>query len=103
VVESDGASQLIDTFFDSGLFDRFVARLLSSDGLWRLVDEVAASPSVRAAVSQQGLGFADQVGDAVRVRSRKGDRRIERAADRLRRRHAAESPQVPTDLDGPTS
>ena len=99
VVRSEGATQLIDTFFDSGLFDRFVDRLLSSDGLWRLVDEIAASPSVRAAVSQQGLGFADQVGDAVRARSRKGDRRLERAADRLMRRHPAESPQIPTQGD----
>ena len=102
VVESEGATQLIDTFFDSGLFDRFVDRLLSSDGLWRLVDEIAASPTVRAALSQQGLGFADQVGEAVRARSRKGDRRLERAADRLMRRHPTESPQIPTrgDEDG---
>ena len=76
-------TQLIDTFFDSGLFDRLVDRLLSSDGLWRFIDEIAASPAVRAAVSQQGLGFADQVGEAVRARSRKADRRLERAADRL--------------------
>ena len=99
VVGSEGATQLIDTFFDSGLFDRFVDRLLSSDGLWRLVDEIAASPTVRAAVSQQGLGFADQVGEAVRARSRKGDRRLERAADRLMRRHPTESPQIPTQGD----
>jgi hypothetical protein len=47
VVESDGATQLIDTFFDSGLFDRFIACLLSSDGLVRLVDEIAASATGR--------------------------------------------------------
>ena len=99
VVGSEGATQLIDTFFDSGLFDRFVDRLLSSDGLWRLVDEIAASPTVRAALSQQGLGFADQVGDAVRARSRKGDRRLERAADRLMGRPPAESPQIPMQGD----
>jgi hypothetical protein len=99
VVQSEGAQQLIDTFFESGLFDRFVDRLLSSDGLWRLVDEIAASPAVRAAVSQQGLGFADQVGEAVRARSRKADRRLERAADRLRRRHSTESQQIPTQGD----
>jgi hypothetical protein len=93
VVGSEGATQLIDTFFDSGLFDRFADRLLASDGLWRLVDEIAASPTVRAALSQQGLGFADQVGDALRARSRKGDRRLERAADRLMGRHPTESPQ----------
>ena len=99
VVGGEGATQLIDTFFDSGLFDRFVDRLLSSDGLWRLVDEIAASPTVTAAVSQQGLGFADQVGEAVRARSRKGDRRLERAADRLIRRNPTESPQIPTQGD----
>jgi hypothetical protein len=99
VVGSEGATQLIDTFFDSGLFDRFVDRLLSSDGLYRLVDEIAASPTVRAAISQQGLGFAEQVGEAVRARSRKGDRRLERAADRLIRRHPAESPQIRTQGD----
>jgi hypothetical protein len=96
LVESDGATQLVDTFFDSGLFDRIVDRLLSSDGLWRLIDEVAASPSVRAALSQQGLGFADQVGESVRTRSRKADRRLERAAERLLRRHPTESLQMPT-------
>ena len=99
---SEGTAQLIDRFFDSGLFDRFVDRLLSSDGLWRLVDEIAASPAVRAAVSQQGLGFADQVGESVRARSRKGDRRLERAAERLIGRHPPESLQIPTpgDEDG---
>ncbi len=99
VVESDGATQLIDTFFESGLFDRFVDRLLASDGLWRLVDQIAASPTVRAAVSQQGLGFADQVGDAVRARSRRGDRRLERAADHLRRREPTGSQEIPTQGD----
>ena len=105
VVRSEGATQLIDTFFDSGLFDRFIDRLLASDGLWRLVDVIAASPTVRAALSQQGLGFADQVGDAVRARSRKGDRRLERAAERLRNRHATESREPPTlgDEDGHAS
>ncbi len=100
VVRSEGATELIDTFFDSRLFDRFVDRLLASDGLWRLVDQIAASPTVRAALSQQGLGFADQVGDAVRARSRKGDRRLERAADRLIRRHPPESLQTPTQGHG---
>ncbi len=96
VVASEGATQLVDTFFDSRLFDRVVDRLLSSDGMWRLIDVVAASPAVSAAVSQQGLGFADQVGEAVRERSRKGDRRLERVAERLVRGHPAESPQTRT-------
>ena len=96
MIRSEGATQLIDTFFDSGLFDRVVDRLLVSDGLWRLIDEIASSPAVRAAVSQQGLGFADQLGDVVRERSRKGDRRLERVADRLMRRDRTGSRQTPT-------
>ncbi len=105
VVRNEGATQLIDTFFDCGLFDRLVDRLLSSDGLWRLVDEIAASPTTSAALSQQGLGHADQVGESARARSPKGDRRLERAADRLRRHHPIESPQIPTqgDEDGQAS
>jgi hypothetical protein len=99
VIKSDGAAQMIDTFFESGLFDRLVDRLLASDGLWRIVDEVASSPAVMAALSQQGLGFADQVGEAVRSRSRRADRRLERAAQRLAGRHPAGSGQTPTQGD----
>lgn len=100
VLRSEGVTELIDTFFDSGLFDHLLDRLLESDGLWRMIDVIAASPAVRAAVSQQGLGFADQVGEAVRRRSRRADRRLERAADRLSRRHPTESRPMQGDGDG---
>jgi hypothetical protein len=83
VLDSDGAKVLVDTFFDSGLFERFVDRLLDSDALWHLVDVIAGSPAVTAAISQQGLGFADQVGTEVRSRSRKADDWLERRARRL--------------------
>jgi hypothetical protein len=82
-LESDGAHQLVDTLFASGLIDRFLEQLLASEGLWHLIDEIAASPAVTAAISQQGLGFADEVGDQVRSRSRKADDWMERAARRL--------------------
>ncbi len=107
-LESDGATQLIDSLFDSGLIDRFLAglvdsgtldrffdRLLTSEGLWNLIDEIAASPAVTAAISQQGLGFADQVGDQVRDRSRKADDWMERAARRLIGRQARALPAEP--------
>ena len=68
-LQSDGAKGLIDCFFDSGLFDHFIERLLASESLWHLVDEVAASPAVTAAISHQGLGFADQVGNELRSHS----------------------------------
>jgi hypothetical protein len=81
--ESDGGKQLVADFFDSGLLDEFVDRLLASSALWRLVDEIAASPAVTAAVTQQGLGFVDQVGEDIRGRSRRADDRLERLAHRL--------------------
>jgi hypothetical protein len=95
-VQGNAARRLIDELFDSGLIDqfldrlfasgaldRFLLRLLASDALWQLIDEIAASPAVTAAISQQGLGFADQVGEEVRDRSRKADDWVERAARRL--------------------
>jgi hypothetical protein len=90
--DSEAAQRLIDGFFDSGLFDRIAERLLASDGLWHLIDEIAASPAVTAAISQQGLSFADQIGDEVRSRSRSADDWLERAAHRVvraRERRAA--------------
>lgn len=88
VLESDGAKTLIDSFFESALFERFIERLSGSDALWRLVDEIVQSPAVTAAISQQGLGFADQVGAEVRGRSRKADDWLERFAQRLIHRRA---------------
>jgi hypothetical protein len=95
ILDSAGAKRLIDTFFDSGLLDYFLERLIQSDALWRLVDEIAASPTVTAAISQQGLGFADEVGEEVRARSRKADDWLERAARRLIRRDPSPAPPPP--------
>lgn len=85
-LESDGAKRLVDGLFDSGLVDRLLERLETSDALWHLIDVIAASPTVTAAISQQGLGFADQVGEAARQRSRNADDWLERSAHRLLRR-----------------
>lgn len=94
-LESDGAAKLVDSLFDSGLIDRLFERLLESDALWHLIDEIAASPAVTAAISQQGLGFADEIGDQVRSRSRKADDWMERAARRLVGRKPAALPAEP--------
>lgn len=85
VLDSDGAKKLVDVFFESGLFDRLVDGLLASDGLWYLVDQISASPAVRAAIAQQGLGFADQVGGVVRRRARRADDSLGRIAERVAR------------------
>jgi hypothetical protein len=96
-ISSEAANRLVDSFFDSGMFDRLVERLLESEGLWHLIDEVAQSPAVMAAVSQQGLTFADQVGDQMRDRSRRADDWLERGAWRIIHRRNRRAP----DMAGP--
>ena len=98
---SDGAKQLITAFFESGLFDQLAGALVASDALWELVDRIADSPAVTAAISQQGLGFADQVGDEFRNRSRRADDLLERTARRLTRRRPVQAP--PSDGHDPTA
>ena len=83
LLESDGTKLLVDAVFDSGLFEHLVDRLLASDALWYLVDEIAGSPTVTAAISQQGLGFADQLGAVARRGSHRADDWLERSARRL--------------------
>jgi hypothetical protein len=73
-----------------------VERLLESEELWVLVDEIARSPAVTQAITQQSLGFADQVAGGVRERSRDADGMLERAARRIvRRRQRMPDPQGP--------
>ena len=87
--------RVIDRLFDSGAIDHLFERLLASDALWDLIDVIAASPAVTAAISQQGLGFADQVGEQVRGRSRRADDWVERAARRLMHRPPRAVPPEP--------
>jgi hypothetical protein len=96
VIDSPAAERFVERLIDSQLFDRAVVRLLESEELWLLVDEVAQSPSVTDAIGRQGIGFADQVAGAVRVRSRNADERLELAVRRLvrrRRRVGSSSPK----------
>ncbi|HTX31120.1 MAG TPA: hypothetical protein VMD09_07030 [Solirubrobacteraceae bacterium] len=83
VGDSPTTRRLIKAFFETGIFDEVITQLLESPALWRLVDEVAASPAVRAAVMHQSRGFADLIAEQVRSRSRNADDRIEDAARRL--------------------
>lgn len=71
---------------DSPAMDRLVARLLESEELWLVVDEIAQSPAVTEAITRQSVSFADQVAGQVRDRSRSADARLERAARRVLRR-----------------
>jgi hypothetical protein len=93
-LESPGMERLVTRVVGSRLVeetivrivDETVARLPEREALWTLIDEIARSDSVTDAIGQQGLGFADQVADDVRERSRHADARLERVARRLLRR-----------------
>jgi len=77
------------------LVDETAARLPESQALWTLIDEVAQSPAVTDAITQQGLGLADEVAGEVRDRSRAADAWLERAARRVLRRRTTPEPSVP--------
>jgi hypothetical protein len=94
-LESPAMERIVARAIDSRLVDEAVARLLESEDLWVVVEEIAQSPAVTDAITQQSMGFADQVADGVRTRSRNADAWLERAARRaLRRRPAALPPEV---------
>jgi len=76
--------------------DDAIARLRDSPAMWALIDEIAQSPSVTEAITAQGYGFADQVGDDIRERSRHADARLERLAWRLLRRRSPPGGAAPS-------
>jgi hypothetical protein len=91
-LDSSAMERLVARAMDSRLVDETVARLLESEDLWLLVEEIAQSPAVTDAITQQSLGFADQVADNFRERSRSADAWLERAAHRALRRPPPEPP-----------
>jgi hypothetical protein len=90
VLESAAAERLVARVIDSKLLDEVVRRLLESEDLWVLVEEIARSPAVSEAITRQSVGFADQVAGGVRTRSRSADAWLERAARRAVRRPATD-------------
>jgi hypothetical protein len=84
-VDSPATERLVTRVFESRLLDQIVTRLLESEELWLAVDEIARSPAVTEAITQQSLGFADQVAAGVRQGSIGADAWLERAARRVRR------------------
>ena len=93
VLEDQATERLVAQVLDSRLLDESVKRVLASEELWLVVDEIARSPAVTSAISQQGMGFADQVVEEVGVRTRRADAWLERAARRMLNRTA--SPATP--------
>lgn len=86
VLDSAAIERLVTQVLDSRLLDEIITGLLASRELWLLVEEIAESPAVSAAVTQQGFGYADQLGGEMRRRSRRADARLETLGRRLLRR-----------------
>jgi hypothetical protein len=82
-VESPTMEQLLARVIDSELLGEVVAGLLEREELWTLVEEVAGSPAVASAITQQGVGFAGEVAGEVRERSEHADAWLERKAWRM--------------------
>jgi hypothetical protein len=85
---ADGViERTVERVFDDGrVIDELVTRLLASEDLWLLVDEIARSPAVTEAITKQSIGFADQVAGGVRTRSHNADAWLEGKARRALRR-----------------
>jgi hypothetical protein len=84
-IESPATERLVARVIESRLLDHIVTRLLEREELWLAVEEIARSPAVTEAITQQSLGFADQVAAGVRAGSSGADAWLERAARRVRR------------------
>jgi hypothetical protein len=90
-LESAGLERMVTRVVESRVVDDAVARvaeeaierLRRTDAMWALIEEVAASPAVTDAISQQGASFADHVAEEMRDRSRSADARLEGAARRV--------------------
>ncbi len=89
LVHSPAAELVIARVMESGLIDEVLEGLLERESFWRVVDEVAASHSVTAAISHQSRGFADEVAGEVRGRSVRADEWLEQRARRIARRRPA--------------
>jgi hypothetical protein len=85
-LESPAMERVVGRVIESRLLDEAVDRLLESEELWVLVEEIARSPAVTDAITQQSAGFADQVAGGVRARSRTADDWVERVVRRALRR-----------------
>jgi hypothetical protein len=88
-VDSPATERLVTRVFESRLLDQIVTRLLESEELWLAVEEITRSPAVTEAITQQSLGFADQVAAGVRQGSTGADAWLERAARRVVRTRRA--------------
>jgi hypothetical protein len=103
MLDSPGMERLVTRAIESRLTESVMSRLIDdaarqlpqSRELWALIDQVAQSQAVTDAISQQGLGLADEVAADLRDRSRDADAWLERTARRIMGRRAGAPGAMP--------
>lgn len=99
VARSQMVQKITVAAMEAGEMAPIVDAFLEREELWILVQTIAESPAVIDAVRQQGFGFADQVGDEVRGRSRTADQVVARTARSFIGRREKLDAQLPTDQE----
>ena len=79
---------------DSQLVDSVWDHLLASDEVQKLVQRIAESPEVRAAITSQGVGLIADLGRQLREIADHVDLAIDHVVERLRGRRVAEATDV---------
>jgi hypothetical protein len=104
MLDSPGMERLVTRAIESRLTESTMARLIDdaarqlpqSKELWALIDQVAQSQAVTDAITQQGVGLADEVAADLRDRSRDADAWLERTARRIMGRRSGAGGAMPT-------
>lgn len=99
VARSQMVQKITVAAIEAGEIAPIIDALLEREELWILVQTIAESPAVIDAIRQQGFGFADQVGDEVRGRTRTADEILARTARTFIGRSERMKAQMPSDDD----
>jgi uncharacterized RDD family membrane protein YckC len=89
-LESPAVERSAMRVLDSTLVDQIVDRLLESDEIQKLIERIAEAPEVRSAITYQGVGLIEDLGEQVTRLTGQIDTRFERAARRFRGKPARE-------------
>ena len=89
-LESPAVERSAMRVLDSALVDQIVDRLLESDEIQKLIERIAEAPEVRSAITYQGVGLIEDLGEQVTLITGDIDAVLERAARRLLGRPARE-------------
>jgi hypothetical protein len=83
-------------WFASPVYEDLINRVLASEELWHLVEEIAHSPEVMEAITAGSASLAGEVADQVRRRTIVADDIAERITRKvLRRSQRKQSPMLP--------